>query len=73
MENREASGGWGWILPIGIAALLVFFFVWAALHDIARQESGATVFLAVGIPLFAFFCRRLLRLRPQRHTPRRHA
>jgi hypothetical protein len=72
MGSCGTGSGWGWILPVGIGTLILYFLVWAALHDIARQESGSTlewIVLAMCVPAFALVYRvALSRLVPGERT-----
>ena len=62
----------GFLPVIGVGTLLVFYLVWAALHDIARGERDPRFeygVLAVSVPAFALLYRMALRLlRPQAKT-----
>lgn len=63
--DGHGHGGVGSLLAIAVATLLVFYFVWAAMHDIAHGESDSTfeyTILVISIPAFAFLYRLAFRL-----------
>jgi hypothetical protein len=63
MERNDA-----WLAPIAAGTLILFFFVWAALHDVARGDEGSLEWTIFGLCILAFPLLYLLALK--RLTPR---
>jgi hypothetical protein len=54
----------GFLPAIGVSTLVVFYLIWAAMHDIAHDGGGAPEYVALAVsPLaFAYLFRQALRV-----------
>lgn len=64
MNRNDVS----WLVPITLGTLILFYLVWAAMHDIAHGDQGTLewTFLALSLPAFALLYRQALRLLPSK-------
>ena len=53
-----------WLPAIAFGTLILFYLVWAALHDIAHGDEGTveSIVLAISVPAFALLYRQALRV-----------
>jgi hypothetical protein len=63
-DHSSSRDNFGWGPAITFFTVLVFFCVFATLHDIARESeyTGELVVLLLCVPAFAFLYRKALRL-----------